>query len=176
MHNAIVHNLPEQGTMWVTTSAQPKSVVLTVENSAEKLTPQFVCRLPSRFSAHQRIRTDHAGVGLGRQRQEHPSHDGTLTLTPRAAGGLRVTVQLPPRHHTPGDDDQRNWVDALERSEAKASVCSSGGTQRLAMRNPAELCLVQGARKDHHRSHVFVRKPTSRSHSFGPPVGHGPNA
>jgi len=25
------------------------------------------------------------------------AHDGTLTLTPRAAGGVRVTVQLPAR-------------------------------------------------------------------------------
>src|SRR6266498_2024459 len=28
VHNAIVHNLPEQGTVWVTTSVHPKSVVL----------------------------------------------------------------------------------------------------------------------------------------------------
>jgi two-component system, OmpR family, sensor histidine kinase VanS len=27
------------------------------------------------------------------------AHDGTLTLTPRAAGGLRVTVQLPGYYH-----------------------------------------------------------------------------
>src|SRR5206468_3072586 len=38
LHNAIVHNLPEQGTVWITTSVQPKSAVLTVENTGEKLT------------------------------------------------------------------------------------------------------------------------------------------
>ncbi len=38
VHNAIVHNLPEHGTVWVTTSVHPKSVVLTVENTGEKLT------------------------------------------------------------------------------------------------------------------------------------------
>src|SRR5205814_2009215 len=32
VHNAIVHNVPEQGTVRVTTSAHPKSAVLTVEN------------------------------------------------------------------------------------------------------------------------------------------------
>src|SRR4051812_5690382 len=33
VHNAIVHNLPEQGTVWVATSVEPESVALTVENS-----------------------------------------------------------------------------------------------------------------------------------------------
>lgn len=42
VHNAIVHNLPEQGTVWVTTRAHPKSVVLTVENTGDKLTPQLI--------------------------------------------------------------------------------------------------------------------------------------
>src|SRR6266550_2314014 len=41
LHNAIVHNLPEQGTVWVTTSVQHKGVVLTVENTGENLTPQL---------------------------------------------------------------------------------------------------------------------------------------
>src|SRR5215217_5171446 len=42
VHNAIVHNLPEQGTIWVTTDAHPESAVLTVENTGEKLTPELV--------------------------------------------------------------------------------------------------------------------------------------
>src|SRR3989454_802236 len=40
VHNAIVHNLPEQGTVWVTTSVHPENAELTVENSGENLTPQ----------------------------------------------------------------------------------------------------------------------------------------
>jgi two-component system, OmpR family, sensor histidine kinase VanS len=100
VHNAIVHNLPEQGTVWVTTSAQPKSVVLTVENTGEKLAPQVVATLVEPFlRGTKRIRTDHAGVGVGLGlaivKSITQAHDGTLTLTPRAAGGLRVTVQLP---------------------------------------------------------------------------------
>src|SRR5256886_11993432 len=98
VHNAIVHNLPEHGTVWVTTSVQPKSVVLTVENTGEKLTPQLVYTLDEPFQrGSRRIRTDHAGVGLGLAivKSITQAHDGTLTLTPRAAGGLRVTVQLP---------------------------------------------------------------------------------
>jgi len=98
VQNAIVHNLPEQGTVWVTTSVRPKSVVLTVENTGEELTPQLVSTLGEPFQrGAQRIRTDHAGVGLGLAivKSITQAHDGSLTLTPRAAGGLCVTVQLP---------------------------------------------------------------------------------
>src|SRR3954467_8362276 len=66
VHNAIVHNLPDQGTVWVRTSAHPDGVVLTVENTGEKLTPQLVPPLLEPFQrGAERIRTDHAGVGLG---------------------------------------------------------------------------------------------------------------
>jgi two-component system sensor histidine kinase VanS len=66
VHNAIVHNLPEHGTVWVTTSIQPKGVVLTVENTGEKLTPQSVATLAEPFlRGTNRIRTGHTGVGLG---------------------------------------------------------------------------------------------------------------
>jgi two-component system sensor histidine kinase VanS len=98
VHNAIVHNLPEQGTVWITTSAQPKSVVLAVENTGEKLTPKLVSTLAEPFlRGTDRIRTDHAGVGLGLAivKSITQAHDGTLALTPRADGGLCVTVQLP---------------------------------------------------------------------------------
>src|SRR5881296_914365 len=98
LHNAIVHNRPEQGTVWVTTRVHPKSVVLTVENTGEKLTPQLVSTLVEPFRrGTERIRTNHAGVGLGLAivKSITQAHDGTLTLTPRAAGGLCVTVQLP---------------------------------------------------------------------------------
>jgi len=98
VHNAIVHNLPDQGTVWVTTSAHPKAVALTVENTGEKLFPQLVSTLDEPFQrGSKRIRTDHAGVGLGLAivKSIAQAHDGTLTLTPRPAGGLCVTVQLP---------------------------------------------------------------------------------
>jgi two-component system, OmpR family, sensor histidine kinase VanS len=98
VHNAIVHNLPEQGAVWVTTTVQPKSAVLTVENTGEKLTPQPVTTFAEPFlRGTKRIRSDHAGVGLGLAivKSITHAHDGTLTLTPRPAGGLRVTVQLP---------------------------------------------------------------------------------
>ena len=98
VHNAIVHNLPRRGIVWVTTSVHPESVELTVENTGEQLTPQLVSTLVEPFlRGTERIRTDHAGVGLGLAIVESiaRAHDGTLTLTPGAAGGLRVRVQLP---------------------------------------------------------------------------------
>jgi two-component system, OmpR family, sensor histidine kinase VanS len=98
VHNAIVHNLPEQGTVWVSTSVRPKSVTLTVENTGEKLSPQLVSTLTEPFQrGTERIRSDHAGVGLGLAivKSITQAHNGTLTITPRTGGGLHVTVQLP---------------------------------------------------------------------------------
>jgi two-component system sensor histidine kinase VanS len=103
VHNAIVHNLPEQGTVWIATSVHPESVVLTVENTGEKLTPELVSTLVEPFlRGTERIRTDHGGIGLGLAIVESitQAHDGNLALTPRAAGGLRVTVQLAERSST----------------------------------------------------------------------------
>jgi two-component system sensor histidine kinase VanS len=98
VHNAIVHNLPEQGAVWVTTSAHPKRALLTVENTGEKLSPDVVSTLAEPFlRGTERIRRDQAGVGLGLTIVQSitQAHDGTLSLVPRKEGGLRVTVQLP---------------------------------------------------------------------------------
>ena len=98
VHNAIVHNLPDQGTVWVSTSARPDIVEFTVENTGELLAPQMVAKLAEPFlRGDERVRADHAGVGLGLAivKSITQAHDATLTLSPRATGGLRVTVQLP---------------------------------------------------------------------------------
>jgi two-component system sensor histidine kinase VanS len=98
VHNAIVHNLPEHGAVWVTTSARSESVELTVENTGQALAPQLVSTLAEPFQrGTERIRGDHAGVGLGLAivKSITLAHDGVLALTPRAAGGLCVTVRLP---------------------------------------------------------------------------------
>jgi two-component system sensor histidine kinase VanS len=126
VHNAIVHNLPEQGTVWVTTSVHPETVMLTVENTGKELAPQLVATLVEPFQrGTERIRTDHAGVGLGLAivKSITQAHDGTLTLAPRAAGGLSVTVQLPAAPpHTRAGSDRRDEVGGID---AKPGALSS---------------------------------------------------
>jgi two-component system sensor histidine kinase VanS len=114
VHNAIVHNLHEHGTVWITTSVRPTSAVLTVENTGENLAPRVVATLAEPFQrGTERIRTDHAGVGLGLAivKSITQAHDGTLTVAPRPGGGLRATVELPatpsPNGAAAGLDDRR---------------------------------------------------------------------
>jgi two-component system, OmpR family, sensor histidine kinase VanS len=98
LHNAIVHNLPDQGTVWIRTIAGRRRVTLTVGSTGEDLAPHLVATLAEPFQrGTERIHTDHAGVGLGLAivKSIAEAHDGTLTLAPRDDGGLRVTVQLP---------------------------------------------------------------------------------
>ena len=98
LHNAIVHNLPQHGSVHVSTTAQPTSVLLTVENTGDKLNPQQVSTLTEPFQrGTERIRSDHAGVGLGLAivKRIVQVHDGVLTIAPRPGGGLSVAVQLP---------------------------------------------------------------------------------
>ena len=101
LHNAIVHNLPEHGTIRVDTSVGADQVTLTVENTGDVLSPHLVATLTEPFRrGSDRIRSHDAGVGLGLAivKSIVQAHDGILTLTPRPAGGLRVIVQLPGAH------------------------------------------------------------------------------
>jgi two-component system sensor histidine kinase VanS len=132
VHNAIVHNLPEQGTVWVSTSVRPKSVTLTVENTGEELSPQLVPTLTEPFQrGTERIRADHAGVGLGLAivKSITQAHDGTLTITPRTGGGLHVTVQLPatPTHTGRIDPPRSVHIElaAQKRQPGVAEICGS---------------------------------------------------
>ena len=98
LQNALVHNLPERGGVWIMTGVVAEQVQLTVENTGQHLPPDLVSTLAEPFlRGPGRVRTDHPGIGLGLAivRSITHAHDGTLTLTPREAGGLRVTVRLP---------------------------------------------------------------------------------
>lgn len=107
VHNAIVHNLPEQGSVRVRTGVRHHSAVLTVENTGEEIPPRLASTLTEPFQrGTERVHTDHAGgVGLGLAivKTITHAHRGTLTLAPRPAGGLCITVELPPTTpHTSG--------------------------------------------------------------------------
>ena len=93
VHNAIVHNLPDHGTVCVTTRVHPKTVVLTVENTGDQLSPRLVATLGEPFQrGTERIHTDHAGVGLG------------LAIVKSIAEGTRRTTHAgsPARRRAPG--------------------------------------------------------------------------
>jgi hypothetical protein len=55
--NAIVHNLPGQGNVWVTTSVHLKTVLLSVENTGEDLAPELVSTLCRAVSAQHQTHT-----------------------------------------------------------------------------------------------------------------------
>ncbi|ALE05254.1 histidine kinase [Arthrobacter sp. ERGS1:01] len=104
LHNAIVHNVPDGGSVWAATAVRPGSVVLMVENSGEPVSHQLLASLTEPFKrGSDRIRSDHAGVGLGLAivKSITEAHNGSLSITPRPAGGLCVTVELPTSGATP---------------------------------------------------------------------------
>jgi len=80
------------------TGVRRRTAELTVENTGEQLTRQLVSTITEPFRRGTgRIRDGHAGVGLGLAIVTcmARAHDSTLTLTPRKAGGLCVTVHVP---------------------------------------------------------------------------------
>ena len=97
VHNAIVHNLPDGGHVWISTRARPDGAVLTVENTGEELDARLLATLVEPFQrGNERISADHEGVGLGLAivKSIVAAHDGTLTLEARPGGGLCVTALL----------------------------------------------------------------------------------
>ncbi|MDZ7910647.1 MAG: HAMP domain-containing sensor histidine kinase [Rhodococcus sp. (in: high G+C Gram-positive bacteria)] len=104
LHNAIVHNLPEHGSVQICTDIGPDSAMLLVENTGDNLSPQLISTLTEPFQrGTARIRMDSAGVGLGLPivKSITEAHDGTLTLSPRAGGGLCAAVRLPAAQRSP---------------------------------------------------------------------------
>ncbi|WP_392390594.1 sensor histidine kinase [Nocardioides sp. L-11A] len=101
VHNAIVHNLPDGGSVVVTTRRDPSAAVLTVENTGALLAPDVVATLAEPFQrGSERTHAGgpgHAGAGLGLAivRSITEAHDGALVLRARPRGGLEVTVRLP---------------------------------------------------------------------------------
>ena len=98
VHNAVVHNLLEGGTVEVTTAQRGDGVELTVENTGEQLSLQLVSTLTEPFRrGTERVHADHGGVGLGLAivKSIIQAHGGTLTITPRPDGGMIAVARLP---------------------------------------------------------------------------------
>lgn len=99
VHNAIVHNTAAGGRVAVRTHDRPEGMAVVVENTGEIVPAARVAVLvePFQRGADRTRDDDHAGVGLGLAIAERitQAHNGSLVLTPRAGGGLIVTVWLP---------------------------------------------------------------------------------
>ncbi|MEV8624601.1 HAMP domain-containing sensor histidine kinase [Streptomyces sp. NPDC051079] len=99
VQNAVVHNLPDGGTVTVHTEMCGDTSLVRVSNTGPPVPPELVPTLVEPFQrGTERVRTDeHAGVGLGLALVHSVvrAHDGSLALVPRPAGGLEVTVRLP---------------------------------------------------------------------------------
>ena len=129
LHNAIVHNLPEHGTVQVNTAIGPESVMLTVENTGDRLSPQLVSTLTEPFQrGTERIRGDHAGVGLGLAivKSIAQAHDGTLTLSPRTDGGLWSRCDSP-SHRRPSRSVSMVLGGTMVRRVRGGGITARGG-------------------------------------------------
>ncbi len=96
-HNAIVHNLPQGGAVWISTSIAQDTAVLVVENTGEPLPATSVATLTEPFQrGTQRVHADQSGVGLGLAIVQRivDAHGGSIVITPRPGGGLRVEVSI----------------------------------------------------------------------------------
>lgn len=144
VHNATVHNLPGQGAVWVTAGMRSGSVRLTVENTGGELELQLVATLAAPFQrGTERIRTGHAGMGLGLTivKSVVHAHDGTLRSprVPPAGSVSRCGCQPPPRL------PNRTMVDAsMKAAEAerrnKRPILERPGIRRVAQfEQPREL-------------------------------------
>jgi signal transduction histidine kinase len=97
--NGIRHNLPAEGFVDVTSCRRPDGwVEVEVTNSGDVIPPYDI---PGLFEPFRRLGTDRlvtakgAGLGLSIVRSIASAHGGDVTASPRADGGLVVTVTLP---------------------------------------------------------------------------------
>jgi len=99
IHNAIVHNLPEGGTVHVLTGVSGGWAQLIVENTGSVVPRDEVSHLTEPFlrSARHINASSHNGAGLGLAivKRVVDVHRGTLRLSAPATGGLVAEVQLP---------------------------------------------------------------------------------
>ncbi|MFZ3415659.1 ATP-binding protein [Arthrobacter sp. 3Tela_A] len=98
LHNAIIHNLPEDGRVWARTEVGQWSIELIVGNTGETLAPDLISTLTEPFQrGTDRVRSGLVGAGLGLAILKNivQAHDGILTIAGRPAGGIRVSAVLP---------------------------------------------------------------------------------
>jgi signal transduction histidine kinase len=105
--NAIRYNLPEHGTITITTSVQGSNAMLTIDNTGPVIP---VYEVPSLFEPFRRLTATSrisdeatptasrgAGLGLSIVAAVAHAHHGEVHATPRPDGGLTIQVLIPIR-------------------------------------------------------------------------------
>jgi len=101
--NAIDHNV-DGGSVEIRTETLDGRAVLTVGNTGALIPPGETERLFEPFQRMDRTRTaddGHHGLGLSIVRAIAVAHDADVAATPRAGGGLTVTIRFPPQPQPP---------------------------------------------------------------------------
>ncbi|MER7213300.1 HAMP domain-containing sensor histidine kinase [Streptosporangium sp. NPDC020072] len=100
VENAIKHNLPEEGRVWVRTGIVEGALVVQVANTGPHVPAYEVNSLFEPFRRLNAERIDSskgAGLGLSIVRAVVRAHGGNVAAVPRDGGGLVVTVRLQSR-------------------------------------------------------------------------------
>ncbi|MFB9252812.1 sensor histidine kinase [Sphaerisporangium melleum] len=98
VENAIKHNVPESGEVWLRTGMVDGTPVVQVANTGPHVPAYEVDDL---FEPFRRLHSDRvesargAGLGLSIVRAVVRAHQGTVKAIPREGGGLVMTVRLP---------------------------------------------------------------------------------
>jgi signal transduction histidine kinase len=96
MDNAVRHNVPD-GDVWIETSAVDGRPTVVVANTGPTIPPGSVDGLFEPFHRLGDRTTDNGfGLGLAIVASIAAMHHGTVTAHPRAEGGLRVVLTMPP--------------------------------------------------------------------------------
>jgi signal transduction histidine kinase len=99
--NAIDHNV-DGGGVEIRTETLATGAALTISNTGRPIPPEETQRLFEPFQRLDRTRTannGHHGLGLSIVRAIAVAHNAELTATPRAGGGLVVTVRFTEQAH-----------------------------------------------------------------------------
>lgn len=96
VENAVRYT-PDGGTIDITTGSLGTDSFVRVANDGPVFDQSEVTALFERFHRHDGRRNTHGGAGLGLAIVESSvrTHGGTVTATPRPAGGIEIEVRLP---------------------------------------------------------------------------------